>query len=118
MKPIKNQFQDPTPKDWIAGIALLFLYLIVILLGFLILVPDHWHWWLVLFIVSTIFLVIRQNRHYACRCRGCGHEFEVSFLVNLTSPHGIDKEGSWMWVKCPHCQKRSKASVIKVIRDA
>jgi hypothetical protein len=117
MKSVNNRFRDPTSKDWIAGILILLLYLVIILLGALLLVPDRWYWWLLLFIISTILLVLRQNRQYACRCRDCEYEFEVSFLTNLISPHGIDKEGSWMWVKCPRCQRRAKASVIKVIRE-
>ena len=118
MKPTNNQYQDPTRKDWIMGIALLLIYLIVIGLGAFFLIPEYWYWWLLLFFMSTILMVINQNRNYACRCRECGHEFEVSFFVNLISPHGVDKEGSWQWVKCPNCKKRAKATVIKVIKDA
>lgn len=118
MKPTNNQYQDPTRKDWIMGIALLLIYLIVISLGAFFLIPEYWYWWLLLFFMSTILMVINQNRNYACRCRECGHEFEVSFLVNLISPHGVDKEGGWQWVKCPNCMKRAKATVIRVIKDA
>ncbi len=118
MKPTNNHYQDPTRKDWIMGIALLLIYLISIGLGAIFLIPEYWYWWLLLFFMSTILKVINQNRNYACRCRECGHEFEVSFPVNLISPHGVDKEGSWQWVKCPNCMKRAKARVIKVIKDA
>ena len=118
MKPTNNKYQDPTRKDWISGIALLLIYLIVIGVGALLLIPKYWYWWLILMVVSTILLIIKQNRNYACRCRECGHEFEVSFLTNLISPHGVDKEGSWQGVKCPNCEKRAKATVIKVIKDA
>jgi hypothetical protein len=118
VKPINNKFQDPTRKDWILGIALLLIYLIIISVGAFLLIPEYWYWWLILMVVSTILLVIKVNRNYACRCRECGHEFEVSFLTNLISPHGVDKVGSWVWVKCPNCEKRLKAAVIKVIEDA
>jgi hypothetical protein len=118
MDPPKKRYQDPSRKDWILGIAWLLGYLLVSGFGALFLVPENWIWWLLLFIASTVVLVFRQNRNYACRCRACGHEFEVSFLVNLLSPHGIDKEGSWMWVKCPQCKTRAKVSVIKVLKGA
>jgi len=118
MKLTNNQYQDPTLKDWIIRTASLLFYLIVIGLGALFLFPDYWHWWLLLFIISTILMAINLNRNYACRCRDCGYEFEVSFLVNLISPHGVDNEGSWQWVECPNCRKRVKATVIKVIKDA
>jgi len=116
MKPTNNQYQDPTRKDWILGIALLLIYLIIISLGAFLLVPEYWYWWLLLVFVGTTLLVINQNRNYACRCRECGHEFETSFITNLISPHGVDKGGSWQWVKCPNCEKRAKATVIKVIK--
>lgn len=115
MKPSQNRYQNPTSKEWISGFAFLLAYLLTIGLGAVFLVPKHWYWWLLIMVVSTVLLVIKQNRNYACRCRECGHEFEVSFLTNLISPHGVDKEGSWQWVKCPGCEKRAKASVIKVI---
>ena len=118
MKTTHTKYQDPERKDWILGIASLLIYLIVIGLGAVLLIPDYWYWWLLIFIVSTIFVVINKNRNYACRCRECGHEFEVSFFVNLISPHGVDQEGSWQWSKCPNCNKRVKASVIKVVKDA
>ena len=116
MKSTNNRYLDPTYKDWISGITWLLAYLITISLGAFYLVPEYWYWWLLILDVSTVLLVIKQNRNYACRCRECGHEFEVSFLTNLLSPHGVDKEGSWQWVKCPGCEKRAKASVIKVIK--
>lgn len=116
MKPTDHKYQDPTRKDWIIGIAVLLIYVMVISVGAILLIPKYWYWWLTIMIVSTILLVIRQNRNFACRCRECGHEFEVSFLVNLVSFHGVDKEGSWQWVKCPNCKKRTMATLIKVVK--
>ena len=116
MKPTNNKYRNPTHKDWIIGIALLMGYLIVISLSAILLIPEYWYWWLLLIIVSTFLLVIYQSRNYACRCRKCGHEFEVSFLTHLMAPHGVDKRGGWQWVKCPNCDKRAKATVIKVIK--
>jgi len=116
MEPNKNQYQDPTRKDWLLGVALLLIYLIIITLGAFLLIPEYLYWWLLLMVVSTILLVIKQNRNYAYRCRECGHEFEISFLASLISPHGFDKGGSWLWVKCPNCENRAKATVIKVIK--
>ena len=114
---MQKKYQDPTRKDWINGIVLILVYLIVISFSAILLIPDNWIWWLFLFVASTFLLVLNQNKNYACRCRECEEEFEVSFLVNLTSPHGIDKEGSWQWVKCPSCNKRVRVTVIKVVKD-
>ena len=117
MKPTTNKYQNPTRKDWILGIALLLGTLMVIIIGAFLLIPTYWYWWLLLVIVSAILLIIYQNRNYACRCRECGHEFEVSLLTNIISPHGVDKKGGWQLVKCPNCKKRGKATTIKVIKD-
>ena len=116
MKLPNKEFRDPERKDWIFGIALLLIYLIIITVSAFLLVPRNWYWWLLLVSVSTILLVINQNRNYGCRCRECGHEFEISFFTNLISLHGVDKGGSWQWVRCPSCEKRAKATVIKVVK--
>ena len=117
MKPNLRKYQNPTRKDWIAGIALITSYVSIIGVSAIYLIPEYWGWWFLVFIFSTVFIVIKQNSNYACRCRECGHEFEVSFFVNFISPHGIDKEGSWQWVKCPNCNQRARATVIKVVKD-
>lgn len=109
---MKN-YRDPTKRDYLIGIGLLLAYLIILALSGYFLIPKYWVWWSAIFIMSTIFLIINQNRNTACRCRDCGHEFEVSFLVNLTSPHGVDQEGSWQSAKCPNCGKRGRATVLK-----
>jgi hypothetical protein len=111
MEPQK--YQDPTLKDWITGIASLVIFVLVIAFGALFLFTDYWYIWPILVLGGTVILVLRQTKNYACRCRNCGHEFEISFLTSFLSPHGVDKQGSWQWVKCPGCQQRSKATVIK-----
>lgn len=112
-----NKYEDPTRKDWIIGIGLIILYLLVIVIGALVLIPDHWIWWLLMVLAGTLLLALNQQRNYAFRCRECGHEFELNFLSNLISPHGVDKKGSWLWVKCPSCKKRGKVSVIKIVKN-
>ena len=116
MKSTKNKYKDPTRKDWIIGIARLLIYLSVIGFGALILIPKYWYWWFLIFSVSTMILIITQNRNYACRCRECENEFALSFMFNLIAPHGVDRQGSWQMVKCPQCGKRGRATVIKVVK--
>ena len=117
MKQTKKKYEDPTRKDWIIGIGLIVFFLFVIGIGADVLIPDHWIWWLSLVLVGTLLLTLNQNQNYACRCRECGHEFEVSFIANLTSLHGVDKQGSWQRVKCPGCKEKGKVSVIKVVKE-
>lgn len=117
MKAPQMKYQDPNRRDWVTGIASLVIFLVVITLGALLLFTDYWYIWPVLVIGGTVILVLRQTKHYACRCRECGHEFEISFLTNLLAPHGVDRAGSWQWLKCPDCQKRTKVAVIRKISE-
>ena len=118
MEPSNKRFENPTWRDWVIGIGLIVLFLILIAVGALLLIPDHWGWWLFLVLGGTLLLVLNQTKNYACRCRECGHEFMIGFLTNLTAPHGIDKQGSWLWVNCPNCEKNGKVSVIRVVKGS
>jgi hypothetical protein len=116
MKPTQRKYQDPTRKDWVVGIISLVIFVVAITVGALLLFTDYWYLWLILVLGGVVILVLRQTRNYACRCRECGHEFEISFFTNLLAPHGVDKEGSWQWLKCPSCEKRTKVTVIKITK--
>lgn len=113
---MKKKFQDPTRRDYMVGILILVVYLIILGGSAYFLIPKHWGWWAIIFISSTIVMIVNQNRKTANRCRACGEEFEVSLLKNLTSLHGVDQKGSWQMIKCPSCDTRSKTTVIKIRR--
>ena len=113
MNQNKREFEDPTRRDWVIGIGLILLFLIVIGVGGFILIPDHWGWWLILVFGGTLLLAFNQNMNYGCRCRVCQSEFEIGFLSNFFAPHGIDKVGSWLCVKCPSCGSKGKVTVIR-----
>lgn len=117
MTSSERKYQDPDRKDWIIGIASLIIFVFAITLGALLLFTDYWYLWPVLVVGGVVILVLWQTRNYACRCRNCEHEFEISFLTNLFAPHGLDGEGSWQWLKCPSCEKRTKVKVIKIAKD-
>ena len=117
MKSTEKKYQDPNRRDWIAGIASLIIFVVVITVGALLLFTDYWYLWILLVAGGVVILVFRQTTNYACRCRDCGHEFEISFLTNLLSPHGVDRRGSWQWLKCPGCQRRVKVNVIKKVHN-
>jgi hypothetical protein len=42
----------------------------------------------------------------------CENPFKISSLINFISPHGIDKQGGWKYLKCPACKTRNRARVI------
>lgn len=117
MMPSRPKYQDPTRKDWISGIASLVIFVLVITFGAFFLFTDYWYLWLILVLGGVVILVWRQTKQYACRCRDCGHEFEISFMTNLLAPHGVDRSGSWQWLICPSCQNRTKVTVIKQAKD-
>ena len=117
MKQTKKKYEDPTWRDWVSGITLIVIFLVLIGVGGFLLIPDYWYVWLLLVVASTLLLTLNQTRNYGYRCRDCGHEFSINYLTNLTSPHGIDKRGSWLWLKCPSCEKKGKVSVIRVVKD-
>lgn len=117
MKKSKKKYEDPTWRDWVSGIGLIVIFLSVIGIGAFLLIPDHWLWWMLIVVGGTLLLALNQSKRYACRCRECEHEFELNFLSTLISPHGVDKKGSWVWVKCPRCKTRGKVSVIRIVKE-
>ncbi len=117
MKSTQRKYQDPTRKDWVMGIVTLVIFVLVISFGAFFLFTDYWYMWPILVVGGVVILVLRQTKHYACRCRECGYEFEITFIKNLFSPHGVDREGSWQWLQCPSCKKRVKVTVIKIVEQ-
>jgi len=118
MKPSPQRYEDPSRKDWVKGIAVIAVYVAAISLGAFLLLPDWWYLWLIGVAGGLVSIVGWHTKSYAYRCRNCGREFEISFLTNLVAPHGIDKEGAWEWLKCPHCRKRGRANIIKMIENS
>lgn len=116
MSKTKIKFEDPSRRDWVVGIGLLVIFLIMIGVGAFLLIPEYWYWWLFLVLGGTLLLAFNQNRKYGCRCRNCEHEFKIGFFTNLISPHGVDKDGSWLWVHCPQCDVKGKVTVIRAVR--
>lgn len=113
MNETKIKFEDPTRADWVSGIGLIVIFLLVIGVGAFVLIPDYWWAWLLLIAAATLLLVLNQNSKYGCRCRSCEHEFKIGFFRNLISPHGVDKSGSWLRTRCPSCDTKGKVTVIR-----
>jgi len=114
---LQRRYQNPTRKDWIIGIITLVIAVISIALSAILLLPDYWYLWLVFVFAGIGLLALIQTRDFACRCRECGNEFEITFITNLLAPHGVDKEGSWQWLQCPNCKKRGRATVVKILKE-
>ena len=115
MKP--HSYTPPTAKDWRIGILAIVAYVLVISVTAFLLLPDLWYLWLLIVIVGMIWIVNWHTQNYAYHCLHCEHEFEVSFLTNLISPHGVDREGGWTWLKCPSCNKRGRTRIVRIVHD-
>jgi DNA-directed RNA polymerase subunit RPC12/RpoP len=113
------QFREPTAADRRAGIRVLVGYVVAIsvtsVLMFLVPGPLGLAVWLVLVLIGTALLARWNSRHSGYRCRHCGHEFEISTLTELASPHGTG-DGGWKYLRCPACDRKSRAKVLVRIR--
>ncbi len=45
-------------------------------------------------------------------------DIEISVLTDFLSPHGVDKEGAWMYLKCPNCSNRSRMRILVKTADS
>lgn len=69
---------------------------------------------LIILVFSGLILLVRWHaRNHIYQCQNCGHEFEVSSFTDFVSPHGPGLAGGWKYLKCPSCQKRSRALEIR-----
>lgn len=107
---------EVTKQDYIISIVYLTIFLIVIGGGAFLLLPKYWYLWGLILITGVILLVNWHKSETIYQCPNCEHLYEISFLVDLTAPHGIDKNGPWLLLRCPNCQKRHKTRVLKKIR--
>jgi DNA-directed RNA polymerase subunit RPC12/RpoP len=105
-------YRDTQKREWMITAALLVLFVLLLTAGAIWLAPRYLALFLLLGVVSIILLVLWHNRTFAYRCSNCGHEFEITALRNFISPHGIDREGGWKYLKCPDCGVRNRARVI------
>ncbi len=68
---------------------------------------------LVIVVIGLLLLVGWHARTFAYRCRNCGHEFAISPLTDLVSPHGPGRGGGWKLLRCPKCGRWTRAFVIR-----
>lgn len=107
------QISKPTRRDYLVSILYISLYVLVISAGAFLLLPTRWYLWLVLVILGLVLLVNWHKKSTAYRCPACGHEYTISFLADLAAPHGVDRQGGWLLLKCSKCGVRSKTRVLK-----
>jgi hypothetical protein len=105
----------PDKQDYLLSILYILLYILAIGIGAFLFLPNHWYLWIILVILGLVLLVNWHKESTAYRCPVCSHEYTISFLTDLAAPHGIDRQGPWLLLKCPKCKARSKTRVLKRI---
>ncbi len=104
------RYREPNKRDWAKSIIYLVLYVAAISIGFVLLALGViGALFLAIIVLGGLFLLVWQHsRTVGFRCANCSHEFEVSFLTDLVSPHGMD----WHYLKCPDCGRWTRARVL------
>ena len=108
-----NKYKKMEKEDWMRRSRCIVLVIGVITIGGIFLLPAYFYIWLIL-TFGSIFLFIRWDvKNFAYRCSKCGYEFEISIFTYFITPHGP----GWKYLKCPKCQKRSRANLIKKVEE-
>ncbi len=106
-------YRKPRRSDWKKSLLLIGIYVVAISITAFILLVMYWYVWLAIVTGGLLMLVLWHKKATAYHCPRCGNEFEISFLTDLFSPHGVTKEGgAWMYLKCPSCSNRSKMGIL------
>jgi uncharacterized C2H2 Zn-finger protein len=108
-----STYSKPKRSDWTKSLLFISIYVAAISITAFLLLLSYWYVWLALVVGGISLLVLWHKKSTAFRCPKCGNEFEISFLTDFFSPHGVTKEGDgWVYLKCPRCHNRSKMEVL------
>jgi DNA-directed RNA polymerase subunit RPC12/RpoP len=106
-------YRKPKRSDWTKSLLAIGIYVSAISITAFILLVTYWYVWLALVASGLFLLVLWHKKSTAYRCSKCGNEFEISYLTDFFSPHGVTTEGgAWMYLRCPRCQNRSKMEIL------
>ena len=108
-----NKYKKMGKVDWLRIIGYIAMVIGVITIGGIFLLPTYLYIWLILTSGSILLFIRWHVKNFAYRCSKCEYEFEISVFTYFITPHGP----GWKYLKCPKCQKRSRATVIKKIEE-
>jgi hypothetical protein len=109
---MKN-YTEPSGKDYTRSVVFILIYILALMVGAFTLLPRFWYVWLGIVVGGLILLVNWHRGSTVYSCPHCEHVYEISFLTDLLAPHGIDREGAWLLLRCPNCRERKKTRVLK-----
>jgi len=114
------QYEEVKGSDWVRTALYIAIGILVIVAGAIFLYDLNRVIGVILLLVLAgavlAVLVTWHTKTYAYRCQNCGEEFEISAGTNFLSPQGVGKSGGWKYLKCPRCNKRERAEVIKKVK--
>ncbi len=110
-----DQVTDPDRRDVIRSVVYISVYVIVISASAFLLLPKFWFIWIGIVVVGMLILVNWHKEKTAYRCPDCEHIYKISFLTDLTAPHGFNRDGAWLMLRCPNCRQRSKTMILKKV---
>jgi hypothetical protein len=108
-----SSYRKPKRSDWTKSLVIIGVYVAVISVTSFYLLLSYWYLWIALVAGGLFILVLWHKKSTAYRCPKCGGEFEISFLTDFFSPHGVTKNGGgWTCLKCPVCSNTSKMEIL------
>ena len=111
-------YRKPKRSDWTKSLIFIGIYVAVISVTSFILLVTYWYLWIALVAGGLFILVLWHKKNTAYHCPICSNEFEISFLTDFFSPHGVTKNGGgWTYLKCTRCQNRSKMEILVKTKD-
>ena len=106
-------YRKPKRSDWTKSLFFIGVYIAVIAVSSFFLLLSYWYLWIVLVGGGLVILVLWHTTSTAYHCPKCGANFEISFLTDFFSPHGVTNGGgAWKYLKCPVCSTRSKMEIL------
>ena len=107
-----SSYRKSRRKDWLKTLIYIAIYLTFLGFTGIYLLLSYWYVWMTLAAGGLIILVFWHAKATAYHCPGCGYEFEISIFTDFFSPHGVDREGAWKYLKCPNCSNRSRMETL------
>jgi len=106
-------YRKPKRSDWTTSLIVIGIYVAVISVTAFILLITYWYLWIAIVAGGLFALVLWHKKSTVYHCPICGNEFEISFLTDLFSPHGVTKSGGgWVYLKCPECGNWAKMEIL------
>ena len=105
------RYREPNSGDWSARVLMVLLYIGVAAISAFFIFPQGTTGKILFAVIVTAGLLLLlwwHLRSIAFRCESCGHEFELSWMSKITSPHAI----VWYEIRCPECRQRIRAKVL------